>query len=247
MRILWINPIGTDALDEIIRSGLVKVKRSETVVTVVSLNQGKPLHLEYHSYEALVAPDIIQVIREADTKGFDAAIIGCFYDTALREAREVSQEMIVVGPCQAAISTAVNFGNTFSILVGRRKWIPRIRENVFLYGYGHRAASIRPLGLSVDDIDKKYDVTLERMILEGKLAIEQDGAEVIVLGCTAADKYAGPLQRELNVPVVDSFVAPFKYAEMLSDLALKLGLFPSQVLGNEPPPFDDLDRFLRNR
>jgi len=31
-------------------------------------------------------------------EGFDALVIGCFYDTALHDAREVSGDMVVVAP-----------------------------------------------------------------------------------------------------------------------------------------------------
>ena len=244
MKILWINPIGTNIFDDEIYSRLLKIKYPESDIEVVSLRKGKPLHLEYHSYEALVAPDIIRIVRNASNKGFDAAIIGCFYDTAIRESREISRHMVIVGPCQSSLSIAANLGNTFSVLVGRKKWIPRIKENIILYGQEHKLASIRALNLSVDDIDRKRNVTFERMVFEGRLAIEQDGAEVLVLGCTAAIDYAESLQHELNVPVVDSFVIPFKYAEMLASLVSKFDLYPSRIFGSEPPPPEELDLFI---
>ena len=55
MRILWINPLGTDAFDADIRKVLDLAKRADTLVDVVSLPSDRPKHLEYHAYEGLGA------------------------------------------------------------------------------------------------------------------------------------------------------------------------------------------------
>ena len=82
-RILWINPLGTNAFDEGIHEMLIKSKEPETEITVVSLKRG-PQHVEYHFYDTLVVMDLLDRIREAEEQGFSAAIIGCFYDPGVR-------------------------------------------------------------------------------------------------------------------------------------------------------------------
>jgi allantoin racemase len=79
-RVLWINPLGTDAFDEPIRDELERVKRPDTEVEVRSLGRG-PHHLEYACYEAAAVPDLLAMLVQAEREGFDAAVIGCFYDT----------------------------------------------------------------------------------------------------------------------------------------------------------------------
>jgi allantoin racemase len=235
MRILWINPLGTDIFDSDIRNVLNQARRADTIVDVVSLPADRPQHLEYHAYEGLVVGDIIRLTRQA-AGDYDAVVIGCFYDVGLREAREISGRAIVTAPCQSATAIASNLGNTFSVLVGRRKWIPKMRENVHAYGHGHRLVSMRPLDLGVHDFQADHDLTRKRLLAEGCKAIEEDGAEVIILGCTAEYGFHETMQKELGVPVIDAVIAPFKTAEFLAETAACFGWRPSRKWGSEAPP-----------
>ncbi len=239
MRILWINPVGTDLFDIDTRNILNLAKQEGTQVDVVSLPAGRPKHLEYHAYEGLVIGDLVRLTHEA-ANNYDAIVIGCFYDVGLREAREVSGRSIVTAPCQSATAIASNLGNTFSVLVGRRKWIPKMRENVHTYGHGHRLVSMRPLDLGVHDFQADHNRTCDRLLTEGRKAVQEDGAEVLILGCTAEYGFHETMQTELGVPVIDAVLSPFKYAEFLVDLAKRFGWQPSRMWGSEAPPEAEL-------
>ena len=240
MRILWIDPVGTDVFSYDMLKILNQTRRPDTQVDVVSLAGNRPKHLEYHAYEGLVVADIIRLTYQA-AGSYNAVVIGCFYDVGLREAREVSGRAIVTAPCHSATALASNLGNTFSVLVGRRKWIPKMTENVRLYGHEHAMVSMRPLDLGVHDFQVDHDLTCERLLSEGHKAIHQDGAEVLILGCTAEYGFNQKMQEELGVPVVDAVTAPFKYAEFLAELADSFGWYPSRVWGSEAPPQEELD------
>jgi allantoin racemase len=240
-QVLWINPLGTDVFDESIRDELERVKRPDTEVEVRSLGRG-PHHLEYACYEAAVVDDILAMLVQAEREGFDAAVIGCFYDTGLRPAREVTSRLAVAAPCESAVHIASTLGDSFSVVVGRRKWIPEMRDNVIRYGYGGRLASFKVLELGVHDFQADPHETHRRIASAGRDAVEQDGAEVIVLGCTAEFGFFERLQDELDVPVIDATVAPFKYAELLGEVS-RLGWLPSKVGGYASPPEDELEAF----
>lgn len=240
MRILFINPIGTGIFDEATRDILVGAKRPESQVDLVSLPSDRPKHLEYHAYEALVVADIVRLAQQAAAR-YDALVIGCFYDVGLSEAREVSGRMIVTAPCQSATAIASNLGNAFSVLVGRRKWIPKMKENIRRYGHEHRLASMRVLGLGVHDFQADRERTCDRLLTEGRKAIEEDGAEVIIMGCTAEFGFHEQMQSALGVPVIDAVLAPFKYAEFLAESAQRFGWYPSRLWGSEPPPREELE------
>jgi allantoin racemase len=235
MRILFINPVGTDALDLDTARILGESRRPDTQVDVISLPEGRPRHLEYHAYEASVVGDIVRTVYQCADR-YEAFVIGCFYDVGLREAREVSGRAVVTAPCQAALAFASQLGNTFSILVGRRKWMPRMRENVRSYGYGHAMASMRPLELGVSDFQADHQRTCDRLLTEGRRAVEEDGAEVLILGCTAEYGFYGMVQQELGVPVIDAVLAPFKLAELLAETATRFGWYPSRKWGSQAPP-----------
>ena len=239
MRILWINPVGTEIFDADTLKLLDRARHTDTQVEVVSLPADRPRHLEYHAYEALVLADIVRLAFQASGQ-YNAIVIGCFYDVGLRETREVSQHAVVTAPCQSATAIASNLGNTFSILVGRRKWIPKMRENVRIYGHGHRLVSMRPVELGVHDFQVDHQRTCDRLLSEGRKAVREDGAEVIILGCTAEYGFHEQMQNELGVPVIDAVLAPFKYAEFLAELAQRFGWYPSRMWGSEAPPEEEL-------
>jgi allantoin racemase len=235
MKILWIDPVGTDGFDAIIGKILKDSATPGTTVDVVSLPEGRPMHLEYHAYEGLVTADITRLVYHLSPE-YDGIVIGCFYDVGLREAREVSRKAVVTAPCQSSLVFASHLGNTFSVLVGRKKWIPRMEENIRAYGYAHRMASMRPLELGVYDFQADVKRTASIMLEEGKKAVEEDNAEVLILGCTIEFGFHEKMQDKLGVPVIDAVAAPFKLAEMLAASAELFHWYPSRAGGSEQPP-----------
>lgn len=240
-RILWINPLGTSVFDATIGTELNRVKRPTTEVEVRSLKRG-PHHLEYHAYEAWVTPDVLAMVVAAEREGFDAAVIGCFYDTGLRAAREVATRMVVAAPCESAVHIAATLGDSFSVIVGRRKWVPEMRDNITRYGYKERLASFKVVELGVHDFQSDVRRTEDRLTRAARDAVVNEGAEVLVLGCTAEYGFFESLQGEIGVPVVDATVAPLKYAELLADVA-ELGWRPSKIGDFAAPPKEELEAF----
>ena len=210
-KVLWINPIGTPAFDASALSVLEHAKRGDTRVDIVSLPTDRPRHLSSHAYEGLVVADIIK-ITQASAKEYDAIVIGCFYDTGLREARDVSGSAVVVAPCQAACDLALQLGNTFSVLVAGKKEVPKMKETIRKYGRDHAMASMRPLGIAVHEFQADRARTQAALMAEARAAVHEDGAEVIVLGCTAEYGFHAAMQAELGVPVIDAMCACFPTA-----------------------------------
>ena len=233
-KILYIDPVGV----EVVEAGhgfLSSQAQDGTELTMVTLPRG-PHHLEYRYYEALVLVDILHLIQEAEKQGFDATVIGCFYDVGLQAAREVADRMAVVAPCEASVHLAATLGDKFSIIVGRRKWIPEMMENTIRYGMKERLASFKSVDLGVLEFHEDEEETARRFLQEGREAIEQDGAEVLVLGCTATYGFYNVLQQELGVPVVDSMLAAFKTAEFMAELRTRFSWSHSKIGGYESPP-----------
>ncbi len=240
MRILWLGPVGTDTFDMDTARILKEARREGTVVDVLSLPPGRPLHLEYHAYEGLVIGDIVRTVYSLSGT-YDGIVIGCFYDVGLREAREVSGRAIVTAPCQSSLVFASHLGNTFSVLVGRRKWIPKMKENIEMYGQGSRLVSMRPLGMGVHDFQADLSKTAERLLKEGRTAVEEDGAEVLILGCTAEYGFCEEMQKVLKVPVIDATLAPFKLVELLTETAERFDWYPSRKWGSQAPPPEEVE------
>jgi allantoin racemase len=232
-RILYIAPVNVEG--DFLERDLENAGRPGNEITVVGFSRG-PRHVEYHYYETLVLPDVVHTIIEAERLGYDAAVIGCFYDLGLQEGREVAERMIVTAPCEASCLLAAALGSTFSIIVGRRKWIPQMRATVLSYGLSPRLASFRTLDLGVLDYHADERETERRFIEAGRRAVAEDGAEVVILGCTASSGFFARLQRELGVPVIDSAIAAIKQAEQLVELRDRFGWSHAKIGGYESPP-----------
>jgi len=239
-RILWINPIGTSVFDQPIQEVLQLAKRPDTTIDVVSLKKG-PLHLEYHYYGALVLTDVLHQVKQAEKEGYDAAVIGCFGDLGLREAREITEKLVVTGPGESCLHIAASLGHTFSIIVPRKELITKLYEKVVMnYGFGDRLASFKSVDMGVHDFQKKPAETARRIKAAAKEAVENDLAEVIIFGCTIQFGFYKEVQEELGIPVIDAVLAPFKYAEFLIELKKRFNWSPSKIYGYESPPKQEI-------
>lgn len=236
-KILYINPVRNDDEEEL--SLLTRVKQENTKLEYRSLTTG-PKHLEYSYYTTLISKDLLYMIREAEKRGVDAAVIGCFYDPVLEEAREITEKMIITAPCEASTHIACTLGYKFSIIVGRKRWIPQMMENVTKYGMKDKLASFKSVDLGVLDFHQDKKSTVQRFREAAKEVIKIDGAEVIILGCTGAYGFYEELQQDLGVPVIDASIAALKFAEFLVEIGNKFGWKHSKIGRYETPPLEEI-------
>ena len=61
------------------------------------------------------------------------------------------------------------------------------------------------------------------MIEEGQEAVRDDGADVLLLGCTNYFGLYETVQGAVGVPVIDPIVASLKFVELLVDLRRRFG------------------------
>lgn len=238
-KILWINPIGTAEYDRALQEWIDTAKHHETRVDVVSLGRG-PKHLEYHYYGALILLDILHLVKQAEKDGYDAAILGCFYDPGLREAREITDRIVVAALAESSVLIAATLGHRFSIIVGRNKFIPKMHENVVNYGLKERLASFESLDLGVEDFQREKEETEQRLTEAAQRAIQNELADVIILGCGLQYGFYQVLQNKLGVPVIDAVIAALKHAEMGIELRQRFGWGHSKRYGYESPPPDEI-------
>lgn len=239
--ILIIQPVGTNAFVRPTEEGLSRVKNEDTRLCSAFLPDG-PTHLTYRSYEALIVPRVLELVRRA-RKQYDAAVISCFYDPGLYAAREIAGDLVVSAPCEACCHIAATLGHKFSVLTNDAKCIPQMEQTIVGYGFGGKLASLRSLGSSVYGLHQDEALTARRMEEQARRALEQDGAEVIVLGCTVQMGFSERLRQTLGVPVIDAETAALKYAEFLVGLRDRCGWTPSRAGSFAPPPPKELAAF----
>jgi allantoin racemase len=115
-----------------------------------------------------------------------------------------------------------------------------MKENIEMYGQGSRLVSMRPLGMGVHDFQADLAKTAERLLKEGRTAVEEDGAEVLILGCTAEYGFCEEMQKVLKVPVIDATLAPFKLVELLTETAERFDWYPRRKWGSQAPPPEEV-------
>src|SRR5207245_8823268 len=102
---------------------------------------------------------------------------------------------------------------------GRKKeGNPQMNDKFVRVRIKDRAASFRVNNMGVLDFQRDHSKTNRRQLEEGRRAVEADGAEVIILGCTVEFGFWRELQKRLGVPVLDPVINPLKYAEYLVTL-----------------------------
>lgn len=237
LKIMYFSPTATDT-SALFAAMAQDNKLPGTEVHVASLpaDQGAFSHIEFRAYEAMVTRGILRAVRAASREGFDAFVIGCFYDTALDDARELSGDMIVTAPCIASCEIAASLANRFGVIVGRRKWVNQMEATLRGYGYGPHLSGFRHVGLGVDDFQKDHDETARRLLDAGRRAVEEDYAEALILGCTMEVGFYREVGAALGVPVIDPSIAALKRAEYAAILKRQCGWKPSRRWSCEAPP-----------
>lgn len=196
-------------------------------VEVICLAHG-PVSIEAAYDEALAGPYIIEEVKKAETEGFDAVSLDCAMDTVVRASRE-AVNIPVTSAGESSYLLALGLCSKFSVVTVLRSTADAIKENIRKYGYESRVASVRYADIPVLDLqdeNKAFDAILK----ESKIAIEHEGAEVIVLGCTGMSSLTQRLQESLGVPVIDPAVASLKLAEIY----VSMGLTTSKIAYESP-------------
>lgn len=238
LKLLWVNPINSPDYDEPIANLIGHVKLPNTEVHVVSLDVPAPVrltNLEWRGFESQTWFPVTAIARFAGQEQFDGYAIGCFYDTALDEAREVSGNAVVCGPCQSALQIVSNLCNRFSIVIGMEKWKVQMEDRVRHYGYADQLVSFRTVGMHVDDFQRDPPATEAAIRRAVREAVEIDKAEAVILGCTIEFGFYQVLQREFEIPIIDAVYACFKATEYAALNALQFGWKPSRQFSMAPP------------
>lgn len=226
MKIMVINPNTSLSMTEHLKKVLEARKREGTQLTVVNPEHG-PLTIESAFEESWATVNMFELVKKANEEEYNAIIIACFSDPGLRASREISQ-IPVFGIMETSLHVACMVGSRFTIVTNRKERVPHKIQQVHELGLGGFLASVRPLDLSVAETDSNPQVAKRKILDVSRQAVEEDRAEVIVLGCAGMAGYEEEIERELKVAVLDPSTVTLKVAEALSEIGLrhsKLGLF----------------------
>jgi allantoin racemase len=181
----------------------------------------------FESYLAAVA--VMSAVVTYDGP-FDAVIQAGFGE----HGREGLQELLdvpVVDITEAAGHVASLIGHRYSVVTTLDRTVPLIEDRLLVAGLRERCASVRSSGLTVLQLEEDPAIAVKAIVREAELAVRDDGAEVICLGCGGMAGLDEAVRRATGVPVVDGVTAAVKLAESL----VGLGLSTSKVRTYAPP------------
>jgi len=219
MRIMVINPNSSPEMTKQIERVLLGIKRPETLLTVVRVEDAPPA-IETDVDAAQAVPGVLRLVRKANEEGYDVVIIACFSDPGLGAAREISK-ILVLGIQETSLHIAGMLGHRFTVLTPLPHRVPKKERDVRGLGLGEALASVRALGLTVTETEAEPERTKARILDVARAAVEEDGAEVLVLGCAGMAGYASEIEKKLGIVVIDPVTVTFKVAEGLAEMGLR--------------------------
>lgn len=247
MKILVINPFsGTEFRG---RENLEKIKRPDTEFDMVNIADSYPLkNNQFLYFRYMCTEPTLDRVIQAEKDGYDAVFISCNLDIGLYEARSLVN-IPVTATLESAALVAYTMGTQFSLLsVDNQN--ARIQKMILAqYGLDGKWVSNRSIWIDANDLypdetseDRVYETTLK----EARKAVEEDGAEVLIAGCTLigsvlTHRVKDPI-KELGAPVIDGMITGFKQAEMMADICRLTGLPPVSRAGFfQFPPRGDFE------
>lgn len=236
-------PMGDDGLALRRVQGEIAHTRPDTELVYRAVRVGPKMFQGVHDF-TIMDIAVTEAGINAEKEGFDAVCVDTMSDSGVAALRSVLR-IPVVGAGRTAFMTALMLGSKFSILVMYKPWIPMQQKTLKEYQLMDKVASIRSIDVPPEPYSKNGGVALEETearilpLLEeqGRRAMEEDGAEVILMGSTTMYRAAAYLAERLPIPVINAGPLTYRYAETFVDLKLTQSNTENTI---SPIPFPDM-------
>ena len=180
--------------------------------------------LNYSSHHDFVLADAanFEAGCRAQDEGFAAVCIDTMSDSGVAALRSVL-DIPVFGPGKVSMLAALMLGERFSVLTMASRWKPLYKKALDELGLHHKCASVRAIEVAPDNhalLSGKEEDVFPLLEAAARRAIEEDGAEVIILGSTTMHQSHAWLCQRLPVPVINP--GPLSYKMVEAALGLNL-------------------------
>lgn len=198
--IIVINPNSTQAVTDGIDEAVEPLRmHGGPAIECLTLDEGPPGIETQEHVDAVVAPLCNLIVeREPSSSAF---VIACYSDPGLQQAR-ASISKPVFGIAESAMLVALTRGARFGVISILEGSIPRHQKYVCKLGLEYRLAGDRAIGLGVTELADQ-DRTFGRLVWVGSLLRDEDGAEVLIMGCAGMARYRDRLEDAVGLPVID--------------------------------------------
>lgn len=185
--------------------------------------------VNYVSQQDILLADvgILEAGLSAQEDGYDAVCIDTVSDSGMAALRSVLT-IPVIGAGRHAMLAAQMLGDRFSILSMWSRWNHLYTKSLADLGMSHKCASMRSAEMEPNNqelLKGREDTVLPALYKVAMQCIEEDGADVIILGSTTMHETHAYLAEKLPVPVINP--GPLSYR--LAETALRLQLTHSKT------------------
>lgn len=218
MRILTVNVNTTSSMTDSIAASARRAAEPGVEIVGLTPRFGAP-SCEGNMESYLAAVGVMDAVLQYK-EPFDAVIQAGFGEHG-REGLQELLEQPVIDITEAAASMATFVGRTYSVVTTLDRTVPLIEDRLKLAGLMDRCASVRSSNTSVLDLEEDENAAVASIVAEAQRAIDEDRAEVIVLGCGGMATLEEAVREQCGVPVVDGVASAVAIAQSLVRLGLK--------------------------
>ena len=223
MKIVLINPNSTASMTEKCFLAAKAVASPETTIVPVTPATSPASIQGYYDVALATVPLLEEIACHPEA---DAFIIACFDDSGLNAARCLATAP-VIGIGEAAFHMASLIATRFSVVTTLKRSVPGIEENLHNYGLAARCVKVRASEIPVLELERQSPEHMQNLYKQIELAISEDGAEAVVLGCAGMVDLLSMLSDKFSMPFVDGVTSAVGLAEAL----VRNGLTPSKSGG----------------
>ena len=196
--LIIINPNSSEKVTSGIDAAVEPLRSFGVPINCLTLAEGPPGIENQLQADLTIAPMINLALDQKNAAGF---VIACFGDPGLHALRDATS-LPVVGIQEAAVSTALTLGHRFGVISILAASIPRHLRSFGAMGVLDRLAGDRALGLGVAELSSA-EKSLDAMITTGQRLRDEDGANVLIMGCAGMAQYRQPLEDATGLPIVE--------------------------------------------
>ncbi len=199
-RIVVINPNSTEACTQSIDAAVDALRFADGPdIECVTLSEGPPGIESQRDSDSVIGP--IRAYIHGRDNDAGAFVIACFSDPGLHAAREATDHP-VFGIAESGYLAAMTRGERFGVISILQSSVARHGRYVRQLGIAARSAGDRAIGLGVVELSQE-ELVLGRMVETGTALRDDDGADVLILGCAGMARYRDRLSDALGLPVVE--------------------------------------------
>jgi len=232
MRLLFLNPNTSAHLTELGLAVARKHARPDTQFVALTGRFGAR-YISTRAAAAIAAHATLDAFARCE-EAVDVVLLACFGDPGLLALRELAP-VPVVGMAEASCQMAAGLGAKFSIVTGGTRWGPMLEEFVTMIGLGSKLASVRTMAPSGAQIAANPEAALDQLAASCRRAVDEDGAEAVILGGLGLAGLAEAIADTVPVPLIDNVRAAVRAAEAAAGLGTRKARLGSFAL---PAPIE---------